>query len=914
MPVALPEELLARYRQGKSLVILAGSGISADAGIPLAGGIIKVLRAKYPDRLPVGQDLSYSEAFRQAIPEREGRRAFVERLCIGKRPTKEHLVLAQLLALSAVRCVVTTNFDHLIEHAALLVSGRRLPVYLHDDELWTQRSQPSGPMLIKIHGDFLFDDISNLSEELQDALNEVMHTALLDVTRGSDLLVVGYSGSDRTIVKLVTDLVRQRTSQETTVWWSFFSDNTVRDGTPLAELFHAARERDNPVRSLGPWPASDCLVALCTHLNVPPPTAYPFGLRGGVGIDTSLSFAPPCQPLAGATPGMRLRLVAEHPRLLEWVEAGGTVLVYQEPGAGASTVVSGLAEREPRVSLYFDTRFATVPMVADVDTHLSGLGVRLGVPRAHKAPAKYFEDLFRQSARVIIDGLEDRWGRIDPGLLSLLAMLVEAQKAAGQGCLVVVSRVPPGRHSESLRDLGDAGWLREAQRIYVVECKSPRPANSLDTIPLALSKVLFALNHPISRGLALDLAGLGWKDVVWDPVPAAVDLRRDQVVLRDAAFREFSERPSEDPASYLTLGNAVAESLERAHPLRRASLALACEEMMRQLGNSAVDALPVYLRCVGGGSKDVGLASYFGQRTLCFVKAMLERPQDWRAVSDFDAADFLVAVFRVPDAEIIEGNGKPDAVRGFVLTTLLEGRTQAADRFLRARALALLPKSRAVAEELAGKPAGEWPEEDDDGAKRFVLRIERARFFAAHVAARGGPGDSGLAAISALAVNHACIELARAGRSRCEVESGLRASLHWAEQARRYSQTTDSPLASGKCEDNAIAAVMGLGDTAEAERRLMARLDEVCQIGDFSDEKAVVLGNLHLVLLRRGAVGDAEAMFLEALLQNIYLRRYDAVAEDVRGMQGARASMVGDNVLRLPTEEQIRDWLAGLPE
>ena len=78
-----------------------------------------------------------------------------------RKPTKAHHAIAQLVASGAVRVVITTNFDRLIENA--LREARVEPTVIASDDA-TAGATPlvhSKCAVIKVHGDYLDARIKN---------------------------------------------------------------------------------------------------------------------------------------------------------------------------------------------------------------------------------------------------------------------------------------------------------------------------------------------------------------------------------------------------------------------------------------------------------------------------------------------------------------------------------------------------------------------------------------------------------------------------------------------------------------------------------------------------------------------------------------------------------------------------------
>lgn len=109
-------------------------------------------------------------------------------------PNENHVLLASLAAIGALRAIVTTNFDTLIERAAA-VRGAPFAVVRPFSAL--PASFGTRPPLIKIHGSAV--DAARLIETSSDKAREIdatLRDAWTLALDGADLLVLGYSGAD----------------------------------------------------------------------------------------------------------------------------------------------------------------------------------------------------------------------------------------------------------------------------------------------------------------------------------------------------------------------------------------------------------------------------------------------------------------------------------------------------------------------------------------------------------------------------------------------------------------------------------------------------------------------------------------------------------------------------------------------
>ena len=133
-------------------VCLAGAGLSKDAGLPTAWDLMletaALLRVADEDD---GTDLQtwflnsrykdfrYSELIGEFFTSSVEQQSFIREKLRANEPGKAHLLLAELARLKVLRCIITTNFDDLIEQALGKV-GLSVQVISNDEDL--EHSEP----------------------------------------------------------------------------------------------------------------------------------------------------------------------------------------------------------------------------------------------------------------------------------------------------------------------------------------------------------------------------------------------------------------------------------------------------------------------------------------------------------------------------------------------------------------------------------------------------------------------------------------------------------------------------------------------------------------------------------------------------------------------------------------------------
>ena len=196
-------------------VCLAGAGLSKDAGLPTAWDLMlqtaAVLRTNEEDDGTDLQawflgsrykDMKYSELIGGLFSTSVEQQQFIREKLRANEPGKAHVLLAELARLKVLRCIITTNFDDLIEQA-LAKAGLSVQVIANDDDL--EHSEPlihcKQFRVYKPHGTIGVGRLRNTPADLQ-KLTRRMERELSRVLSDHGLMVLGYSGSDESILRV----------------------------------------------------------------------------------------------------------------------------------------------------------------------------------------------------------------------------------------------------------------------------------------------------------------------------------------------------------------------------------------------------------------------------------------------------------------------------------------------------------------------------------------------------------------------------------------------------------------------------------------------------------------------------------------------------------------------------------------
>ncbi|WP_299481899.1 SIR2 family protein [uncultured Roseibium sp.] len=161
---------------------------------------------------PDGDPMEYAAAFEAVYPQPRHRRQYINDAISKGTPCFGHKVLGSLMAAGKVDCVFTTNFDPLIEEAALsanailpVVDQKRPTVAALDsaDRALRCLNESDWPMIAKLHGDYQSTSIKNTGSELEQQDIRMRHV-LVEAGKRFGMVFIGYSGRDASIMEALT--------------------------------------------------------------------------------------------------------------------------------------------------------------------------------------------------------------------------------------------------------------------------------------------------------------------------------------------------------------------------------------------------------------------------------------------------------------------------------------------------------------------------------------------------------------------------------------------------------------------------------------------------------------------------------------------------------------------------------------
>jgi hypothetical protein len=258
----------------QNFALFLGAGTSATAGLPTATDVLWDMKRRYYRREEnqeiTHQDLQ-SEPVRAKIQaymeskgfpalwaddeytayfekvfgdDRERQRAYMKGVLAEERATLSagNRVLGALMAAHLCRAVFTTNFDSIVEKAVAEVSGKSLAAFHLEGSHAANAAlnNEDYPLYCKLHGDFRYDSIKNLSADLA-AQNAELSKCLVNAGNRFGFIVNGYSGRDESVMRLFHSVLETANPFPHGFFWTGIKGSAPR---PLvAELLEKARAK-----------------------------------------------------------------------------------------------------------------------------------------------------------------------------------------------------------------------------------------------------------------------------------------------------------------------------------------------------------------------------------------------------------------------------------------------------------------------------------------------------------------------------------------------------------------------------------------------------------------------------------------------------------------------------------------------
>lgn len=253
---------------------LLGAGASRSAGLPTATDIIWDLKRRYycqQENQEITQQEVQNEAVRQKIraymtskgfPEpwaateyssyferifgddRKRQAAYLRAMLAEDKASLSvgNRVLGALMSIGMARTVFTTNFDTVVEKSIAEVAGRSLAAYHIEGDYAANDAldHENYPLYVKLHGDFRYCSIKNLSADLR-AQNDELSRCFVNACNRFGLVVAGYSGRDQSVMELLHSVLQTPNPFPHGLYWTGLKREHLSPSVPA--LLSGAAQR-----------------------------------------------------------------------------------------------------------------------------------------------------------------------------------------------------------------------------------------------------------------------------------------------------------------------------------------------------------------------------------------------------------------------------------------------------------------------------------------------------------------------------------------------------------------------------------------------------------------------------------------------------------------------------------------------
>lgn len=227
-----------------NFVLMLGAGTSVTSNVVLVKDMLKEWRVRHYEMYKEGTETQeehlikqnwyqtpdeYSVLFEKLYDQPSQRREYIESCIKDSSPSWGYIYLVNLIRNKIFNTVFTTNFDDLLNEACYLFSSEVRPIVCaHDSSISSVRITSQRPKIIKLHGDFLFDNIKNTIRELE-TLEQNTQDKFKQYASEFGFIVLGYSGNDRSVMDTFNTLLRFDQYFPNGIYWC------VRKGSEISE-------------------------------------------------------------------------------------------------------------------------------------------------------------------------------------------------------------------------------------------------------------------------------------------------------------------------------------------------------------------------------------------------------------------------------------------------------------------------------------------------------------------------------------------------------------------------------------------------------------------------------------------------------------------------------------------------------
>jgi hypothetical protein len=209
---------------------------------------------------PPGAPDEYGFYAKECYPILDDRRKFFQNLATSAKPYIGYELLPLLAEAEIIKSVWTTNFDGLSAKASATSNIIAIEAGLDTSERVMRQPQQGELLCVALHGDYRYDALKNTPEELQEQ-DSKLRQALVSRLRETNLIVVGYSGRDDSIMRALTEAYSIPGSGR--LYWC--GRDTSEPTGVVQQLLLTARQHDRAAYYVPTHGFDDLMIRLASH-------------------------------------------------------------------------------------------------------------------------------------------------------------------------------------------------------------------------------------------------------------------------------------------------------------------------------------------------------------------------------------------------------------------------------------------------------------------------------------------------------------------------------------------------------------------------------------------------------------------------------------------------------------------------
>jgi tetratricopeptide (TPR) repeat protein len=224
--------------ENRKFCFVIGAGASRKSGIPTGGELSQKWFVEIKDRLDDTElqnwikegkinekylAASYGSIYRKRFEnDKTSGYEFLVQAMKTAKPSFGHIVLAQILSRTAGHCILTTNFDSLVESSVYQFTDKTPLVCGHESLSGYARPSQTHPLIIKIHRDLLLapksdpDEINKLDPGWMEPLDLIFSTHIP--------IIIGYGGNDGSLMSYFEAL-----NKPSNFFWCGLNESTISE-------------------------------------------------------------------------------------------------------------------------------------------------------------------------------------------------------------------------------------------------------------------------------------------------------------------------------------------------------------------------------------------------------------------------------------------------------------------------------------------------------------------------------------------------------------------------------------------------------------------------------------------------------------------------------------------------------------